>query len=71
MIGGTLNWVGFVMLMLAFILFEAFLGITTYYELDSGALRYEFNTSAMILGIIYLVVAVTLTLWPGPSDETA
>lgn len=71
MIGGTLNWVGFVMLMLAFIFIEAFLGITTYYEISSGALRYEFNTSAMIFGIIYLLAAVALILWPGPSDETA
>jgi len=71
MIGGTVNWVGFVMLMLAIIFNELFLGITTWYDLDAGVLKYEFSTSALIMGITYLVVAVTLTLWPSPSDETA
>lgn len=71
MIGGTLNWVGFAMLMLALIFNELFLGIITWYDLDSGVLKYEFNTSALTMGIIYLVVAVMLILWPSPSDETA
>lgn len=58
----ALNWVGIVMLFLALIFNELFLGINAWYEL---------NTGAIIAAIIYLVAGVTLSLWPTPSDDQA
>ncbi|MCP9453348.1 MAG: hypothetical protein NNA23_11775 [Nitrospira sp.] len=58
----ALNWVGIVMLFLALIFNELFLGINAWYEL---------NTGAIIAAIIYLIAGVTLSLWPTPSDDQA
>ncbi len=55
------NWIGFVMLVLALILNELFLGMTAWYELNIGAI---------IIGIVYLVVGTSLSLWPNASDTT-
>lgn len=57
-----INWVGFVMLVLALILNEAFLGITAWYEL---------NLAAIVGAIVYLVVGVSLSLWPSQHDQRA
>jgi hypothetical protein len=57
-----INWVGFVMLVLALVLNEAFLGMTAWYELNLGAI---------VAAVIYLVVGVSLSLWPSPHDQTA
>jgi hypothetical protein len=54
------NWVGFVMLMLALVFNELYLGMNTWYDL---------NMSAVIGAVVYLVVGVTLAVWPSPSDE--
>lgn len=56
------NWVGFVMLLLAFLLNETFLGITAWYELNIGAL---------LAGVVWLVVAAALSMWPNPKDKNA
>jgi hypothetical protein len=58
----ALNWVGIVMLFLALIFNELFLGINAWYEL---------NTGAIIAAVIYLIAGVTLSLWPTPSDDQA
>lgn len=57
-----LNWMGFVMLGLAFLLMELFLGINTWYEM---------NTGAVIAAVSYLLVGTALTLWPNARDEEA
>ena len=57
-----INWTGFVMLVLALLLNELFLGMTAWYELNLGAI---------VVGIVYLVVGVSLSLWPSPQDQTA
>ncbi|MBY0247093.1 MAG: hypothetical protein K2Q17_05440 [Nitrospiraceae bacterium] len=54
------NWVGFVMLMLALVFNELYLGMNTWYDL---------NMSAVIGAVVYLVVGVTLAVWPSPNDE--
>jgi len=56
------NWIGFLMLFLALLLNELFLGINAWYELNLGA---------VILAIVYLVVGATLALWPGPRHQNA
>jgi len=56
-----INWMGFGMLVLAFLLNEAFLGINAWYDLNLGAI---------IGGIVYLVVGAALSLWPNASDTT-
>jgi hypothetical protein len=57
-----INWIGFVMLVLALLLNELFLGMTAWYELNLGAI---------VVAIVYLVVGVSLSLWPSPQDQTA
>ena len=57
-----LNWTGLVMLILAFLFMELFLGINTWYDM---------NTGAVIAAVTYLLVGTTLTLWPNSSDEQA
>ena len=57
-----INWTGFVMLVLALLLNEMFLGMTAWYDLNLGAI---------VVGIVYLVVGVSLSLWPSPHDQTA
>jgi hypothetical protein len=57
-----INWTGFVMLVLALLLNELFLGMNAWYDLNLGAI---------VLGIVYLVVGVSLSLWPSRQDQTA
>ena len=57
-----INWIGFVMLVLALILNELFLGMTAWYDLNLGAI---------VVGIVYLGVGGSLSLWPSPQDQTA
>ena len=57
-----INWIGFVMLVLGLVLNELFLGMNAWYELNLGAI---------IIGIVYLVVGASLSLWPNASDTTA
>jgi hypothetical protein len=57
-----INWMGFVMLVLALLLNELFLGITAWYDLNLGA---------VVVAIVYLVVGVSLSLWPSPKDQRA
>ncbi|MDH4153729.1 MAG: hypothetical protein OEV01_08105 [Nitrospira sp.] len=57
-----INWIGFVMLILALLLNELFLGMNAWYELNMGAI---------IVGIVYLVVGAALTLWPNAGDTAA
>ncbi len=56
-----INWIGFVMLVLALFLNELFLGMNAWYDLNMGAI---------IAGIVYLVVGASLSLWPNASDST-
>jgi hypothetical protein len=55
-----INWIGFTMLVLALFLNELFLGMNAWYELNMGAI---------IAGIVYLVVGVSLSLWPSSHDQ--
>lgn len=55
-----LNWTGLVMLFLAFLFMELFLGINTWYDM---------NTGAVIAAVTYLLVGATLTLWPNQRDD--
>jgi len=48
------------MLFLAFLLMELFLGINTWYDM---------NTGAVIAAVTYLLVGTTLTLWPNQRDD--
>ena len=57
-----INWIGFVMLLLAFLLNEAFLGINDWYEL---------NIMAVLAGVVWLVVAAALSIWPSHRDQRA
>ena len=57
-----INWIGFAMLVLAFLLNEAFLGINAWYEL---------NIVAILLGVTWLVVAAALSVWPNRHDQRA
>ena len=57
-----INWIGFVILVLGLVLNELFLGMNAWYELNLGAI---------IIGIVYLVVGASLSLWPNASDTTA
>jgi len=50
------------MLLLAFLLNEAFLGINAWYEL---------NIVAVLVGVVWLVVAAALSIWPNQSDQRA
>lgn len=56
------NWIGFVMLLLAILLNEAFLGINAWYEL---------NIMAVLAGVVWLVVAAALSIWPNRHDQRA
>jgi small-conductance mechanosensitive channel len=58
----VLNWVGLVMLVLAFLFMELFLGINTWYDM---------NTGAVLAAVAYLLVGTTLTLWPNARDKQA
>ncbi len=57
-----INWIGFSMLLLAVLLNEAFLGINAWYDL---------NMMAVLVGVVWLVVAAALSIWPSPHDQRA
>ena len=57
-----INWIGFAMLVLAFLLNEAFLGINAWYDL---------NIMAVLTGVVWLVVAAALSIWPNRHDQRA
>ena len=57
-----INWIGFGMLLLAVLLNEAFLGINAWYDL---------NMMAVLVGVVWLVVAAALSIWPSPHDQRA
>ncbi len=57
-----INWVGFVMLVLALLLNEAFLGINAWYEL---------HIVAILIGVVWLVVGAALSIWPNRRDQPA
>jgi len=56
------NWIGFVMLILGFLLNELFLGINAWYDLNLGA---------VVAGVVYLVVAASLSIWPSSHNQAA
>ena len=56
------NWLGIVMLVLALFLQELYLGINAWYEI---------NLVAIIAGVVYLVVAISLSVWPSASNQSA
>ena len=57
-----INWIGFAMLVLAFLLNEAFLGINAWYDL---------NIMAVLTGVVWLVVPAALSIWPSHRDQRA
>ena len=57
-----INWIGFLMLVLALLFNELFLGINAWYDLNVGPI---------IVAIVYLIIGVSLSLWPSPSDKNA
>lgn len=56
------NWLGVVMLVLGLFLNELYLGINAWYEV---------NLLAIIAGVVYLVVAIALSVWPSASNQSA
>jgi len=56
------NWLGVVMLVLGLFLNELFLGINAWYEVNLGAI---------VAGVVYLVVAISLSIWPSASNQSA
>ncbi|NJL16846.1 MAG: hypothetical protein HC938_06245 [Nitrospira sp.] len=56
------NWLGIAMLVLGLLLNELFLGINAWYEVNLGAI---------VAGIIYLVAAISLSIWPSAMDQSA
>lgn len=56
------NWLGVVMLVLGLFLNELFLGINAWYDINLGAI---------VAGVVYLVVAISLSVWPSASDQSA
>ncbi len=56
------NWLGIVMLVLGLLLNELYLGINAWYDINLGAI---------IAGVVYLVVAVSLSVWPSASNQSA
>jgi hypothetical protein len=55
-----INWIGFSMLVFALLFNEAFLLMNAWYDL---------NTGAIIMGIVFLVVGASLSLWPNLQDQ--
>jgi hypothetical protein len=55
MLMSGLNWVGIVMLLIALLFNELFLGMNAWYDLNVGA---------MLVAVVYLIIAVSLSLWP-------
>ncbi|MGE0468779.1 MAG: hypothetical protein AB7L09_08430 [Nitrospira sp.] len=56
------NWLGIVMLVLGLFLNELYLGINAWYEINLGAI---------VAGVVYLVVAISLSVWPSASNQSA
>lgn len=54
------NFVGFTMLFLALFFNELFLGMNTWYEINFGAI---------VVAIVYMTVAVALSLWTSLSPQ--
>lgn len=50
------------MLVLALFLNELYLGINAWYEINLGAI---------VAGVVYLVVAISLSVWPSASNQSA
>ncbi len=55
-----LNWIGFAMLVFALLFNEAFLLMNAWYDLD---------ILAVTLGVVFLVVAASLSVWPNLQDQ--
>ncbi|MGC4096273.1 MAG: hypothetical protein QM706_04090 [Nitrospira sp.] len=55
-----INWVGFSMLVFALLFNEAFLLMNAWYDL---------NILAVTLGVVFLIAAVSLSLWPSLQDQ--
>lgn len=55
------NWLGIVMLVLGLLLNELYLGINAWYDINLGA---------VVAGVVYLVVAVSLSVWPSASNQS-
>lgn len=56
------NFLGFAMLFFALFFNELFLGMNTWYEVNFGA---------VIVAIVYMTVAVALSLWTSLSPQHA
>ncbi|GKS64173.1 hypothetical protein YTPLAS72_14770 [Nitrospira sp.] len=56
------NWLGVVMLVLGLFLNELYLGINAWYDVNLGAI---------VAGVVYLVVAISLSVWPSASNQSA
>ena len=56
------NWLGVVMLVLGLFLNELYLGINAWYEVNLGEI---------IAGVVYLVVAISLSIWPSARNQSA
>lgn len=56
------NWAGVVMLVLGLFLNELYLGINAWYDVNLGAI---------VAGVVYLVVAIALSVWPSAANQSA
>ena len=56
-----INWVGFVMLLLALLL----------NGIPRDKSRYQLNIMAILAGVTWLVVAAALSMWPNQRDQNA
>ncbi|MDH4084653.1 MAG: hypothetical protein OEV99_14520 [Nitrospira sp.] len=56
------NWLGMLMLFFGIFLNELYLGINAWYEVNLGAI---------VAGVVYLVVAIALSVWPSASNQSA
>lgn len=66
-----LNWIGFAMLVSAFLFPVSFPGeMEMLLGIDSWNHRlYEMKTSAVIVAVAYLLVGASLMVWTNPRDE--
>lgn len=57
-----INWMGFLMLLFAFLLKEIFLGVNAWDDLSLG----------VIAGVVaYLAVGASMSLWPSAKAQSA
>jgi len=54
------NWLGIVMLVLGLFLNELYLGINAWYDV---------NLLAIVVGVVYLVVGIALSVWPSAAHN--